>query len=104
MVYRNCPRCAAVLDGLRVCPKCGYKLRGRKPKSEQPVVVKPEQLRPASTAETGSGPGPIAPARGPGPLPFAWPTHVTVTIAVDVDLSKAEALESLRIFLREVSV
>jgi len=24
---RNCPKCAAVMDGLRICKTCGYKLR-----------------------------------------------------------------------------
>jgi Zn ribbon nucleic-acid-binding protein len=32
MDMKNCPKCAAVMDGLRECPKCGYKMRGPKPK------------------------------------------------------------------------
>jgi hypothetical protein len=37
---RNCPKCAAVLDGLRVCKVCGYKLRGPKPKVDGMLFVK----------------------------------------------------------------
>lgn len=43
--YSNCPKCAGVMDGARVCPKCGYKLRGPKPKGLQTRALHEKALR-----------------------------------------------------------
>jgi hypothetical protein len=77
---RNCPKCAAVLDGLRVCKVCGYKLRGPKPKvevsSKKPdLEYSPEVL-------------PKEPAR---------PLIVTLTITIDYNIPAQ--IEALRKFL-----
>lgn len=46
---RNCPKCAAVMDGLRVCKDCGYKLRGPKPKIGRIIEAAPAGREPATS-------------------------------------------------------
>lgn len=73
---RNCPKCAAVLDGLRVCRVCGYKLRGPKPKIGRIIEAAP------------AGPEP------PTPQPTFKPQPLTLTLTLNLQVTP-EQLEDL---------
>jgi hypothetical protein len=64
------------MDGLRACPKCGYKMRGRKPKSEQIVEAKPAGHEP----------------RTPEPKIKLQPLALTLTLNLQVTPEQLESL------------
>ncbi|MCJ7762089.1 hypothetical protein MUP38_01375 [Candidatus Bathyarchaeota archaeon] len=93
--YRNCRKCGAVLDGLRVCKQCGYKLRGPKPKQEvtqtpdleytpELLAKKSEIVRPSNDSIVTQSISAIA------------------TITIIVDYSNKAQVEALRKFLDDL--
>jgi uncharacterized Zn finger protein (UPF0148 family) len=92
---RNCPKCAAVLDGLRVCKVCGYKLRGRKPKAE--VIQKPDL---EYTPELPSKNDNIV--RSLDRSTVSQSISSIATISIIVDYSNPAQVQALRKFLEEL--
>ncbi len=95
--YKNCPKCAAVMDGLRECPKCGYKIRGRKPKQQSSAGDKTEESL-GKAFKTGYEVG-----KESKTLRVQMP-NVVLSININVDCADPGSLRAFQVLMKELSL